>query len=151
MDGAKCTAIRADGSPCRAAALLNDEDGTCLWHSERLRDMRLSNARKSRPKRTIELPSANALTPTKTRELLAAASAALLNGSIDPYTYRSLAYGLMVDRHIRSSEQVDSRLAELEEQVESIGTGRRPASGSNGHRRETAESLRAKRDQLIGG
>ena len=96
MPAIKCKATRTDDAPCRAPAL-DDGEELCLWHSERWRDVRLANSRKGGLRRTIELPSAEALTPAKARELLAAASSALLSGSLDANTVRSLAYALMVD------------------------------------------------------
>jgi hypothetical protein len=99
----------------------------------------------------VELPSADALTPTRTRELIASLLAGLLEGSIDPNTVRSTAYALMVDRTIRDSEGMEARMAELEAQLATFSrlpnSGQRPASiGSH----QSLSGLRAKRDRLLG-
>jgi hypothetical protein len=147
MPAVKCKATRTDDAPCRAPAL-DDGEGFCLWHSERLRDMRLAKSREGGLRRTIELPSAEALTPAKARELLAAASSALLNGSLDANTVRSLAYALMVDRQVRSTEEMDARMAELEQQLAAmtgVKNGEfRPANGQHLVRRLSGDDLRRK-------
>jgi hypothetical protein len=149
-ESTQCKSTRTDGSPCKAP-VLGDGEGMCLWHSERWHDMRIANSRKGGLRRTVELPSAEALTPAKTRELLAAASSALLNGSLDANTVRSLAYALMVDRQVRSTEEMDARMAQLEQEISALT---RPKDGElrsgNGHRRMTSEELRNKVRQRLG-
>lgn len=133
---------------------MTDGEDLCVWHSERWRDMRLANSGKGGSKRTVELPSAEALTPARTRELLAAASAGLLNGSIDGNTVRSLAYALMVDRQVRSTEQADLRLAELEERIAELMTSRnggfRSTNGRSPVRRVSTDDLRRKARAAFG-
>jgi hypothetical protein len=147
MPAVKCKATRTDGAPCRAPAL-DDGEGFCLWHSDRLRDQRLDRAREFGLRRTIQLPSAEALTPARTRELIASMLAALLEGSIDANTVRSTAYALMVDRQVRSTEEMDSRMAELEQQIAGmtrIKNGEyRSTNGQNGLRKVSADDLRRK-------
>jgi len=146
MPAIKCKATRIDGAPCQAPAL-DDGEELCLWHSERWRDVRLAKSREGGLRRTIELPSAEALTPAKARELLAAASSALLSGSLDANTVRSLAYALMVDRQVRSTEEMDSRMAQLEEQLAAmtgIKNGELRPMGQNGYRRLSGDDLRRK-------
>lgn len=154
MPAIKCKATRTDDAPCRAPAL-DDGEELCLWHSERWRDVRLAKSRQGGLRRTIELPSAEALTPAKARELLAAASSALLNGSLDANTVRSLAYALMVDRQVRSTEEMDSRMAQLEEQIAAVGGGKNgelhPANGRLRFRKVDMSELRRKaRDRFHG-
>jgi hypothetical protein len=147
MPAIKCKATRIDGAPCRAPAL-DDGEGFCLWHSPVWREVRLATSRKGGLRRTIELPSAEALTPTKTRELIASMLAALLEGSIDANTVRSTAYALMVDRQVRSTEEMDSRMAELEQQLAAMTDVKngefRPANGQHVVRRLSGDDLRRK-------
>jgi hypothetical protein len=157
--GQKCTATRTDDSPCRAAAL-DDGEGLCLWHSSRYRATRLANAQKAgqqswtahrNPRPTVELPSAEALTPTKTRELIASMLAGLLDGSIDPNTVRSTAYALMVDRTVRDSEGMEARMAELEAQLATMSRlPNSPHRSIRGRSHQSLAELLTKRDRLLG-
>lgn len=84
---------------------------------------------------------------------MAAASSALLNGSLDANTVRSLAYALMVDRQVRSTEEMDARMAELEAQLAAMTGAKngefRSANGRSLFRKVDADELRRKvRDQL---
>jgi hypothetical protein len=138
-DPTRCRTTRTDGAACKAPAMTNGE-GLCIWHSERLRDARLAASRKGGLRRTVELPSAEALTPAKTRELIASLSSAVVDGSLDPNTSRSVAYLLWVDRLLRDSEGLDARMAHLEGQIASVRIGKnvgqqttgvgRPSTGS---------------------
>lgn len=148
MPSRGCKATRTDDAPCRANAL-DDGEGLCLWHSERWRDVRLAKSREGGLRRTIELPSAEALTPAKARELLAAASSALLNGSLDANTVRSLAYALMVDRQVRSTEEMDSRMAQLEQQLTAMsGTKNGEFRSAYGRKADMQELRRKVRERF---
>src|SRR5437762_4082805 len=114
---------------------MTNGEGLCLWHSERLRNARLAASRRGGLRRTVELPSAEALTPAKTRELIASLSSAVVDGSLDPNTSRSVAYLLWVDRLLRDSEGMDARMAQLEGQIAALQTNknvqRRVSGGRN--------------------
>lgn len=117
MPAPRCTAKRTDGAACQAPGI---DGGECFWHSEIHRAAQRAAAQKGGLRRTIELPSSPALTPEKTRELIAAASEAVVRGALDPTTLRSLGYLLSVDRQLRDSEALNTRMAELEAQLESV-------------------------------
>lgn len=124
---------------------MNNGEQLCLWHSERLRDARLAASRKGGLRRTVELPSAEALTPAKTRELIASLSSAVVDGSLDANTSRSVAYLLWVDRLLRDSEGLDSRMAQLEAQIASLRTGKNVAhQATNGRSHMTSSEMRRK-------
>lgn|GEM_PF-2138382 len=150
IGGARCSTTRTDGAPCKAPAL-NDGEGLCLWHSERLRDTRLAKSRKGGLRRTVELPAADALTPAKTRELIASISSAVIDGSLDPNTSRSVAYLLWVDRLLRDSEGLDSRMVHLEDQIASLtGAKNGEFRASTAKRRLTSADLRNKVRERLG-
>ena len=140
----QCGANRADGSPCGAHAL-EDGTGMCLWHSERYKATRLENAAKGGRKPHVDLPRADKLTPERAREFIARLSAALIDGSLDSNTARSLTYMLQVDRQLRDSEAVERRMTQLEAQIAAIDGGRAVPSGP-----ASTESLQEKRDRILG-
>jgi len=111
---AGCKSKRSDGSECMATSIMSD--GNCWFHSEQFREARLRAAQKGGLRRTVELPAAEALTPEGTRNLLAAVSAAMLEGSLDASTARAVGYLLSVDRQLRETDVLENRLAALEQQ-----------------------------------
>lgn len=117
MPSGKCPATRPDGSECKAPPT---DDGMCHWHSERHREARLASSRKGGLRRTVELPSEEPLTAEETRELVASVSRAVVKGSLDANTARSLTYLLSLDRQLRDSEALEKRIAQLESQLESV-------------------------------
>ena len=125
----KCPATRADDTPCKAWATA---DGFCFWHSAAQRSAVLAAARKGGLRRTIELPSAPALTAERTRELIASVSESVVAGSLDPNTARALTYLLGLDRQLRDSEGLEVKVAELQAQISRL-VGVKGFEASNGH------------------
>jgi len=120
--------VRPDGSACKAPAT---DDGKCHWHSERHREARLESSRKGGLRKTIELPSAPALTAERTRELIASVSESVVAGSLDPNTARALTYLLSLDRQLRDSEGLETRLDQLEARMVDVAAVKGSFSSSD--------------------
>ena len=106
-----CRATRTDGAPCRAPAM---ESGLCFWHDPQSRAARRSASSRGGSRKTVELPSREALTPERCRELLAGVVEAVLSGAVDATTARTVAYILQVEARLREGGELEARLAVLE-------------------------------------
>ncbi len=106
-----CSATRTDGAPCRAPAM---ETGFCFWHDPQSRAARRSASSRGGSRKTVELPSREPLTADRCRELLAGVVEAVLHGSLDQATARTVGYLLQVEARLREGGEIEARLAVLE-------------------------------------
>lgn len=109
-----CTAIRADGSSCRAQAMTGSTSCLCFWHDPGSREKMLEASRKGGARRAVELPEAELLTPEKARAILAGCVEAVVNGSLDSTTARTVGFLLQVESSIRQGSELEARVGALE-------------------------------------
>ena len=107
-----CQSARTDGEPCGAPP---GQDGHCFWHDPEQRSARLEASKKGGSRKALPLPEGRPLEAEEARGLLASVLIALLEGSVDPTTARAAGYLLQVERKIAEGEEMEKRVAALEE------------------------------------
>ena len=109
---AACQSSRTDGHACGAPP---GQTGYCFWHDATRREEMLEASTKGGSHRTVPLPAAKPLGSDEARGVLASVLAALLQGSLDPTTARAAAYLVQVERSVAEKEELEHRIAGLEE------------------------------------
>jgi len=78
----------------------------------------LEAAKRGGSRRTVELPEAEALTPSRARRLLAGVVEAVVANTLEAGTGRTVGYLLQVEARIRESHELEERVEELERALE---------------------------------
>ena len=114
----ECTAIRSDGTPCRANALRGGD--FCFFHDPGKRDALIEATRKGGERRAVELPEGEPLDPDRIRGIISYLLEAIVSGAIDARTARALGYVLRVDNRVHETHCLEDRLCELEQTVKEM-------------------------------
>ena len=86
----------------------------CFWHDPENRNRMLAASSKGGSRKCIELPSSEALSASRAREVIAGLLAELLSGNVEVGTGRAVGYLLQVDTRIRETCELERRVTALE-------------------------------------
>ena len=108
----QCQGIRTDGQPCGE---IPGENAYCFWHDPERREEMLEASKKGGSRKALPLPAGRPLDAQEARGLLASVMAAVLEGALDPTSARTVGYLCQIDRKIAEGEEMEKRMAALEE------------------------------------
>lgn len=125
----RCSAARADGSPCRVRTGL-DESGRCIWHSQDPERQRIAEASRKRGgmatarrhRRTVNAAETPGLLETMQDAVRWASwlAHATATGTIDPKTSREVATALREFRGCFHSAALEKQLEALRAEVATL-------------------------------
>ena len=117
----QCIQVKGDGSRCRSTAVLKDGQ-KCWFHSSQVQESQRQAARSRGGKSRKYLIVSKGNNPSLTshlRDVLIRTIDGILSGSIQPMAANSVAYCCSVLYKVAEAEEIEGRLRELEQFVES--------------------------------